>query len=61
MQKYRTIVADPPWILKMGKSRTIGEHGGWNPKYISIAPLQYPQMTIEQIAALEIPAEKDAH
>ena len=62
MQKYRTIVADPPWILKMGKSRTMGEHGGWNKaEYMGIAELQYPQMTVEQIAALEIPAEKDAH
>jgi N6-adenosine-specific RNA methylase IME4 len=62
MQKYRTIVADPPWFLEMGKSRTMGERGGWNKaEYMGIAELQYPQMTVEQIAALEIPAEKDAH
>jgi N6-adenosine-specific RNA methylase IME4 len=59
---YRTIVADPPWMLEMGKSRTMGEHGGWNkPEYVAIAQLQYPQMTVEEIAALQIPAEKDAH
>jgi len=62
MKLYKTITADPPWILEMGKSRTVGERGGWNkPEYMGIAPLQYQQMTVEQIAALEIPSEKDAH
>lgn len=65
--RYRTIVADPPWTLEIGSKRTFNGEvklGKWNdPKQNndSIAPLQYPQMTVEEIAALKVPVEKDAH
>jgi N6-adenosine-specific RNA methylase IME4 len=64
---YRTIVADPPWTLEFGKNRTFNGEvklGKWNdPKQNNseIYSLQYPQMTVEEIAALQVPAEKDAH
>lgn len=71
MTLYRTIVADPPWQLKIGKTRTkagVTDCGWYKTKpesnvliYESMAPLAYPQMTVEQIAALKIPAERDAH
>lgn len=55
-------MADPPWQLKIGRKRTIGTHGGWNkPEYLEIKPLQYPQMTVQEIATLQVPAERDAH
>jgi N6-adenosine-specific RNA methylase IME4 len=73
MTLYRTIVADPPWELKIGKTRTRNGEAccGWNAtdgrrvelaeNYVAIDGLTYPQMTVQQIAALKIPAERDAH
>lgn len=67
MKRYRTIVADPPWQLKIGESRTANgpvKPGKWNdPKQstIAIRPLPYPQMTVQQIASLDVPAAPDAH
>lgn len=52
--KYRTIVADPPW--------EVGRVLGWGATSES-APLPYPTMTVEDIAALPVAdfADKDAH
>ena len=73
MMLYRTIVADPPWQLKIGKARTMrGEaHCGWSAtdgrrkelveNYVIRNDLAYPQMTVAEIAALKVPADSDAH
>jgi N6-adenosine-specific RNA methylase IME4 len=60
-------VADPPWDLKMGKSRTMNgqvKRGKWNdPEQANeeIADLAYPTMSVDEIAALKIPAAENAH
>ena len=62
--KFKTIVADPPWQLPIGKSRTAnGEaDSAWKkPEYAERYELQYPQMTVDEIAALAVPADDDAH
>jgi N6-adenosine-specific RNA methylase IME4 len=65
--RFACVVADPPWDLKMGKSRTMNgavKRGKWNdPAQANeeIADLAYPTMSIEEIAALKIPAADDAH
>ncbi len=67
MKLYRTIVADPPWQLAIGEKRTARgpvKPGKWNdPKQdnVRIQALQYPQMTVDQISQLKVPAERDAH
>lgn len=62
MKRYRTIVVDPPWELKIGEKRTMGNRGRWNDaKWEKINPLPYQQMTVEQIEQLEVPAARDAH
>lgn len=73
MKKYKTIVIDPPWELKMGNARSGNgiANCGWNAtdgrrkelaeNYIKIEQLKYPSMTIEELASLKIPYEKDAH
>jgi len=60
---FRCVVADPPWDLKMGSTRTLnGESESWNDeKWTDIKDLEYPTMSIEQICALKIPAADDAH
>lgn len=64
---FTCIVADPPWDLQMGKSRTMNgevKRGKWNDPVQdneSIAELQYPTMSVEEICALEVPAAQDAH
>lgn len=62
---FRTIVADPPWDLKMGRARTENDEsesrGGTWAGYNGINDLQYPTMSVEEIAALKVPAAKDAH
>ena len=50
-KKYQVIYADPPWSYKNKKT------GG---SMISGAEAKYPTMTVEEICALDIPAEKDA-
>jgi N6-adenosine-specific RNA methylase IME4 len=65
--KYKTIVADPPWNLEMGKSRTMNgdvKRGKWNDPVqnnVNIADLEYPTMSVEEICALQVPADDDAH
>jgi N6-adenosine-specific RNA methylase IME4 len=57
--KYRTIVADPPWPQK-GGGPLAGREGFIDATGPSLA-LPYATMTIEGIAALEVPAAPDAH
>jgi N6-adenosine-specific RNA methylase IME4 len=61
MKLYRTITADPPWIMDdiMGKHRS--NKNGTRRIDEDIHLLKYPQMTVEDIASLKVPAEKDAH
>lgn len=49
--KYRTIVADPPWPSMHQRSTY---HRGKPERH-------YPTMTVEAIAALDVPAADDAH
>ena len=61
---FRCIVADPPWKLEMGDSRTPGKDPSNPFNFVenrAIKPLQYPTMTVEEICALKIPAADDAH
>ena len=67
--QFRCIVADPPWQLNIGKTRTARgpvKPGKWNDPRQSneaIAPLAYPTMTVYEIAAMPVSgvAAKDAH
>lgn len=60
MKLYRTIVADPPWDVK--RLQSPGAKGfGSNVEVLRSVALPYQTMTVEEIAALKIPAEKDAH
>ena len=67
LSSFACVVADPPWDLKMGKSRTMNgqvKRGKWNdPAQANeeIADLAYPTMSVEEIAALKVPAADDAH
>lgn len=58
--KYRTIVADPPWKIMGGPLRGLGRHFQADAQPSS-HPLPYPTMSVDEIAALCIPAEDDAH
>lgn len=57
--KYRTIVADPPWPQKGGGSLS-GREGFLDATGPS-RPLPYKAMSLDEIAALDIPAADDAH
>ena len=63
---FRCIVADPPWPLKIGKTRTVnpGKHHGWHlPKYSARYELKYPVIPVEEIKALPVQgcADTNAH
>jgi N6-adenosine-specific RNA methylase IME4 len=63
---FRCVVADPPWQLNIGKTRTAngGAASEWKrPEYAERHDLQYPTMTVDQIAAMPVSgvAAKDAH
>ena len=58
---FRTIVADPPWDLKMGSARTSNTESVTWRHYMDIKDLEYPTMSIEEICALKVPAADDAH
>jgi N6-adenosine-specific RNA methylase IME4 len=59
--RYRTIVADPPWPQK-GGGPLRGREGFLDADGPSL-PLPYRTMTVDEIAALDVPdrAERDAH
>lgn len=57
---FRCIVADPPW--QVNRLESPGSHGfGTQERVMRSVPLEYPTMSVEQIAALKIPGDKDAH
>lgn len=57
--RYRTIVADPPWPQQGGGSLK-GREGFLDAGGRSL-DLPYQTMTVEQIAALKVPAADEAH
>ena len=62
-RRYRTIVADPPWPLKIGSKRTDRSSSRtWNSHH-HVRPVPYETMSLEEIAALPIErvAEDSAH
>ncbi len=67
--EYRTIVADPPWHLEFGSTRTMNgavKRGKWNDPVQDnrqMRPLPYPPMSVEAIAALPVSdlAASEAH
>lgn len=65
--RYRTIVADPPWIKPDTGAHTHSSSGGWDtgPRPMAGIPsvTPYPQMTLDEIEALPVSdlAEDDAH
>ena len=59
MSQYATIVADPPWKVMAG--RALGVEGFGEKDSQRAKPTPYPNMTVEQIAALQVPAAADAH
>lgn len=66
--KYRTIVADPPWNVMAGPSGGGYERGvdgkqqPWSkPVNNHSRPLAYPSMSVDQIASLDVPSDRDAH
>lgn len=66
-KRYRTIVADPPWEKPDTGAHTHTHKGNWdkgpNPMTGKPSVTPYPQMTLDAIASLPIPAlaEEDAH
>ena len=64
---FRCVVADPPWQIDMeggSDARTEVKRGKWSdPRQDNskVKALAYPQMTVEEIAALKVPAAEDAH
>jgi N6-adenosine-specific RNA methylase IME4 len=52
--KFKTIVADPPWDVKAGP-RSLHD-----PNEKSRL-LEYPTMSVEEISAIQVPADDDAH
>lgn len=62
MRLYQTIVADPPWPLRMNGPFTTKRGGNWSGEVVAKA-VPYPTMTLEAIAALPVGdmADDDAH
>lgn len=64
---FATVVADPPWEVKAG--RPLGAYVLQDGRQLFGGPkgetrsrdLAYPQMSVEQIAALKIPSADDCH
>jgi len=65
LNQYATIVADPPW--KVGAGRALvgyvmeGDKQIWNPAGVNSRQLAYPSMSVDAIAALQVPAAPNAH
>ena len=57
---FRCIVADPPW--QVNRLESPGKGGfGTQERVLKSVELEYPTMSVEEIAALRIPAAEDAH
>lgn len=63
MKRYRTIVADPPWVPLDKRNRTGISFEGESGAVFKATTLAYPTMTVEEIAALPVDdiAARDAH
>ena len=66
MARYRTIVADPPWVVQAGPAhfRTFKATRDPDPRYLPASrPLAFDGMSVDDIAALPVGelAERDAH
>jgi N6-adenosine-specific RNA methylase IME4 len=64
--KYATICADPPWRVKAGPGAggyVLNDEGVqiWQQVTTPTRDLAYPSMTVDEIAALRVPAADDAH
>jgi len=60
-QKFRCIVADPPWELKLGKTSPVDSEAiPWNHD-LTLTQLEYPTMSVKELKALKVPADRDAH
>jgi N6-adenosine-specific RNA methylase IME4 len=59
--RYRTVVVDPPWIMKAGP--LVGREGFLDCQRAPSRVLPYGQLTVEEIAAVPVGAlaEDDAH
>jgi N6-adenosine-specific RNA methylase IME4 len=54
-ERYATIVADPPWKTMAGSLRRgVGKGWQFKPGMTNSLPLDYPTMTVEEIAALPV-------
>jgi hypothetical protein len=65
---YRTIVADPPWEYDSWPTDSTSERSAFRRPGVAVdtrrrAPLPYPSMSVEAVAALPVSdmAERDAH
>ena len=64
MDKYRTIVADPPWPQPDSGRRTHSTAGNWRGKWLGYeSKIPYPTMSIDAIKSLPVGglAEADSH
>jgi N6-adenosine-specific RNA methylase IME4 len=61
-QRYRTIVADPPWPMP-DSGKWTGRGGNWGAYNGAVTTLPYETMTLDEIEALPVAdlAEPDAH
>jgi N6-adenosine-specific RNA methylase IME4 len=68
--RYRTIVADPPWVTSAGpkhfqaRKPTQANASAHDPRYTAnTRQLEYPQMSVEEIAFIPVSdwVERDAH
>lgn len=57
MRRYRTIVADPPWAYEQSQIPTTSKTARTRPE----SSAQYPTMTVDEICALAVPADDNAH
>jgi N6-adenosine-specific RNA methylase IME4 len=63
-QRYRTIVADPPWPMSWsggGRTRRKGDGTLYLNRGGNVRELPYARMSIEQICAERVPADDEAH
>lgn len=59
-QRYRTIVADPPWEHPDSGARTQSTAGNWNAKWLGYeSRVPYERMTLDEIRALPVAALAD--
>lgn len=57
---FRCIVADPPWqVARLESPGNVAF--GTQARVLKSIPLEYPTMSVEEIAALKVPADKNAH